>query len=269
MPYIQTGTFTTYQQLVLDFADFAVANGWTVDFLGDYNGNKRFHFHKGAGQHFELYGGPYALACTGYAAGSAPTAQPGVCNLGSYNAMNFTAGNPVMFISTAGGLYLGRFQGFWDFTVFFAIQDKIGTWSGGHGFQAPFYQGSYVFNGTGSLGYTYGNLQMYINGVWSAYNVLAGGVGGTFSSASPEGDLTSAQPSDFNISIFPIPVLAYQILATDTTKYVPLGYVPGLYRGIVRGVYISGETFMVGSDTFISFPINNSSPLDYIFKLGA
>lgn len=271
MATYQNGTFTTANQHLIDLAAFASANGWTIDYDGVYNTSyRRLHLHKGEA-HFDMYSTSSTAVsmygCTGYASGSAPGAQPGATTYAK--PFSGTNGYGYWFVSTAGGLYFASLNAsrYFSWAALFVIESKIGVWTNGFGITGQasssglFPDGCYVSPGYG---------QLYYNGGWSA-NAAAGGLGGTdISSDMP----ASKSPNWYNSGIVPVPVMLVLNAPADTSKRIPMGWAPGLYRTNGGNLYDIGETLVIGSNTYLILPkympsIGVSPYGDYLFKLGA
>lgn len=263
MAYYATSTFTTANDLITAIKDFATANGWTIDnyTTGTYN---RLHLHKGA-QHVDMQAVNTAAinmyGCTGYASGSAYSAQPGTS---AVKNLNFTAGNIYYLVSTVGGLFLiySYSSSTFHITGFFTIQEKIGAWSDGACIVGPYSSGP-TFSAQ-----MYSNAQIFINGAWSATKAANGLVGG-----ASNDNVTKAQPCQYNAAIVPIPLPLFLAMSTDSTKYQPLGFAPGVFRCNGGDIYSALDILTIGTDQYMILPGSVSgmggTDYDYLFKLGA
>lgn len=269
MAYYQSGIFTTANQLLIDLATFAAANGWTIDFDGVYNTSyRRLHLHQGEA-HFDMHStSATAIAmygCTSYASGSAPSAQPAATTYSK--PVNGVNGRGYWFVSTDGGLYVSTLNAsnYFTWASLFIVSGKIGGWTNGFGIVGQ--GGAGIFTDICYSSARYG--QLYYNGAWST-TVDAGGLAGT----EINGGLAVAkQPNWYNNGIVPIPVALVLHAVADATKRVPMGFAPGLYLTNGGNRYDIGETLLIGSDTYIMLPrndalIGSSSSGDYLFKLG-
>jgi len=273
MAYYQNiPSFTTANQYVIDFASFAITNGWTADFNGSYNTSyRRLHFHKGEA-HFEMWSTSATavsiLGCTGYAAGNTPQTQPGSTG----TARSFTTnavGSPYWFVSTVGGLFFtpatAAARGPWG--CFFIVQSKIGVWENGFGFCVP-YLGITMLSDSCWGSPIYG--QLYFNDQWSSTASDENALMGSNASAG----IWIEQPNLYNAGIVPFPIVISLGFSLDGTKKVPIGFAPGVYRCRGGDIYDVGEEIIIGSDTYIILPvyaldIGDAATGDYLFKLGA
>lgn len=266
MPYYQNYTLTTANQFLIDLAVFVAANGWTVDFDGVYNTSyRRLHFHQGE-MHCDLYtaasGSTYKYHCTGYDAGSAPSAQPGV---GAGGSMSLTTTNYPSYwlVSTVGAVWiaLGHSTGYHWGAIWSQI-DKLGTWPGGFGSKTP--SSPLLF--ADGCGVTGQGSQIYANGSWGTPSGA-----GALSGSGGDVGLVTKQPVPCNSGIVLIPVLISSYYAADTTKRVPLGLAPGLYRAMGGDIYNSGDEIIIGDDTYLMLPSSTGGVAAgaYLFKLGA
>lgn len=270
MAYWQEYTFSTKAQFVIDFAAFAAANGWTINANGTYGSSyRRVHFSKGSA-HFECYEDATStklIGCTGYAAGSNPDAQPGVSGVKNFMP---TVGVRYWLVSTVVAIYIGAEVSaggavYWG--CFYAVQEKIGNWNGGHGLHQPL-NSNRIFN-SGCYGTSQGSNQMYFEGAWSPTTVAGAVSGSTTSDLS----LLDRQPFKYNAGILPLPVGLFRHNLSTTTLKHPLGFAPGLFRINAGDVYVMKEELVIGADTYLVMPINHnvvgSTNHDLLFKLGA
>jgi hypothetical protein len=265
-------TTMTSNQILIDLAAFVAANGWVIDFDGVYNTSyRRLHFHKGQA-HFDLYSSSVLAGimygCTGYSAGSAPNAQPGVSAAKTFAALAAPSG--YWFISTVGGIYICFLAttslNFTNWICFFTLQDKIGAWADGFGLSGG--ASGDLFDTGWCASPEYG--QLYYNGIWSGTAIALGGVVGTTTTS----DLPTKAPNYYNAGIVPFPVLLSLCSLADTTKRQPLGYAPGLYRSNGGDIYNIADELTIGTDTYLILPrmynyIGQAGSGDYLFKLGA
>jgi hypothetical protein len=277
MAYVQSVTFTTANQYVIDLAAFVSANGWTVDINGVYDTSwRRLHFHKGSA-HFEVVS-TAALAwglygCTGLNSGVAPNLQPGATTVKNENAYGWLP--TIRFISTVGGIFVcAKGTNYTQWEAFFIIQNKIGTWSDGWGIQGGVsnYGGGGLMHTTAYTPYIYA--QLYINGAWTSMSTATGVTSNN--SISSTFDLArTAQPSRYNMGLMPIPLTLFMHSSTTAGMKHPLGYLPGVYRTNVRDIYTFAEEFTIGADNYIALTNSESSVglcvgmSDLILKLGA
>lgn len=263
MAYSATGTITTANDLIVAIKTFAEANGWTIDNFttGTYN---RLHLHKGA-QHVDMQAtSTVALnmyGCTGYASGSAYSAQP---VSSAVKTFNFTAGSTYYLVSTVGGLFLVfPYSGYQHTAGFFTIQDKVGAWSDGACIVGPYYSSNVTFSNM-----MYSHAQVFINGAWSATATANGLVGG-----GANNNVTRAQPCQYNAAIVPVPLPLFISLSTDSTKYQPLGFVPGVFRCNGSDIYSPMDILTISTDQYMILHGTASGMggafYDYLFKLGA
>lgn len=276
MAYYQKFTAaTTANQFLIDLAAFVAANGWTIDFDGVYNTSyRRLHFHQGAA-HFDLYSnstvGLELYGCTGYNGGLAPNLQPGVNGTGKSYAV--VAGAAYWMISVKGGIYicmLALTTNVWTgWCSFFIIEDKVGSWLDGFGLAASSYSYGPPFANDWYGNPQYG--QLYINGVWSPAAYADGVVGNVVASS-----LSTKMPNHYNGGLVPMPILLMKCPAVDSTKRLPLGYVPGVYQTNAGDIYTVGNELVIGSDTYLITPassyfskVGTVNQVDFLFKLGA
>jgi hypothetical protein len=72
-----------------------------------------------------------------------------------------------------------------------------------------------------------------------------------------------------------LPLILFLYSTVDTTKKYPIGYLPGVYLSNSGSLYLTGETFTVGADTYLILPSLSltvgagTSYTDLLFKLGA
>lgn len=265
-----TVTTMTANQFVIELAAFVAANGWTIDFDGVYSTSyRRLHFHQGAA-HFEVVSnsalGMLMYGCTGYDAGQAPSLQPGVTAGKSFAVL---ANTNYWLISVQGAIYvcvLSTTSYYWaHWLCFFTVQEKIGSWSDGFGLSAG--ANSSLFDSNWYSSPAYG--QIYLNGAWSA-TVLANGIVGNIVTS----DLATHVPNSYNAGLVPMPILLMLCPAADSSKRVPLGYAPGIYRTNGGNIYSVGEELVIGADTYLIVPsyynkIGQVGYVDFLFKLGA
>ena len=268
MALYETHNFTTGVQFLQDFAAFALANGWTVDRSETYQStNWRIHIHKGAA-HFELRSSATAVrvsSCTGYDSLADATGQPGYN--GAERSFANTVGETYTFVSTVGAIYFTRAKpGDYEWGGLFVIQDKIGTWADGFGFQVPDLSlfGVNCYSSAGGFG------QIYYDGQWSGLGVAANGLSGVNSL----GDVVSKQPSVHNAGVVPLSSLLMLILPEDTAKRIPLGFAPGVFRARTGNLYEVGDQLLIGADTYLVQPFANRDLFAetagaHFFKLGA
>lgn len=262
MALYETATFTTANDLIAAIKTFAEANGWTIDNYTTGT-NNRLHLHKGD-QHVDMQStsstGINMYGCTSYASGSAYNSQPGASAAKNHN---FTVGAVYYLVSVAGGVYLiYLYSGYMQFTGFFMIQIKVGSWSGGACVIGANISGMTL----GSSAHSFA--QMYINGAWSA-SVAANGLIGSFLN----NNVTKAQPNQNNAALYPLPVPLFLGLSTDGTKHQPLGLVPGLYRCNGGDVYSPMDILTIATDQYMILPGTatgiGGALYDYLIKLGA
>lgn len=250
-----TGNFVTANQILIDLSPLLTANGWIVDYDGVYSTSyRRIHFHKGTA-HFEIYSGSatylYFYGCTGWSSGSAPTAQPGV-SAGSKSQYG-TAGYPYYVVVTPRAVFIGLpinsyLTIYWS--TMFIVESKIGNWSDGHGLSGA---GNSGFMGSSWYGApTYA--QIYCNGAWSP-TAVAGGLCGNHYAY----DLVAKTPCYYNGAVIPFPIVLFVRDTVDTTKFRPIGYMPDFYKTRAGDLYTTGDTKVIGSDTYIWLPQNNEA----------
>lgn len=266
-----TGTFTTGNQWIIDFAQVLQDNGWTIDYNGAYQTtNRRLHFHSG-GFHVDLYNSGlnlYYYGCTGYDAGKTPDQQPGASI--SKNAVG-VANTPYHIFALPQSVYFGLsvntnpLNGFY-WGGFCFIVNKIGNWADGFYIQSAA-SGCSLFNGAayGSPSYA----QLFYNGAWSPMAV-AGGV--YCNGGQPE--ICMKQPMFYNGGILPIPFVIFIGNLADSSKRHPLGYAPNIYRVSVGDIYQLGETLTINGDDYMVMPwagasVGGGSYADCLFKLNA
>lgn len=269
MALYQQYTCTTANQYVQDFAAFAAANGWAIDFNGAYlTSYWRVHLHSGDA-HFEMRSfsatGVYLSGCTGYTPATTPALQPGYS--GAERNFTLTVGGVYWFVSVLGAIYfsLSSTSIFWG--AIFLIQKKIGNFTGGGGFCIPIANALFQANCYASTG---GYAQVFYNDQWSP-SVAAGGLAG-----SNVGSWTMAagrQPIAYNAGLMPLPVLLGITNTSDTTKIHPLGFAPGLYRTNGGDIYNIADELVIGSDTYLLMPGQTagigSTSGENLFHLGA
>jgi len=277
MALYQELTTTTANQFLTDLAAFAATNGWTVDYSDVYNTSYyRVHISKGSA-HFDAYSnstmGGYFYGCTGYAGGSPPASQPGVS--GDKN-FNLEVSAPLWLISTAGGLYVGmKTSTYFRWMALFVVSEKVGAWSDGHGLTVHTNNvyGTSPFMST-DVYTAYFGAQIYINGAWSGNKVVANGLSGNNYITAGHMAAT-AQPCKYNQAMLFLPLILFLYSAVDTTKKHPIGYLPGVYLSNGGSLYLTGETFTVGADTYLILPSfsltvgASTTYTDLLFKLGA
>lgn len=271
MAYYQSYNYTNVNQVLIDLAAFAADNGWTIDFNGVYNTSyRRLHIHKGQA-HFDLYTAPgnvvSMFGCTGYDSGSTPNTQPGV-NSATARNITYVVGRSYWFVSTIGALYLAVIQSnnYWYWGCLFIVSSKIGSWSDGFGLMAAASDLLFTLSCYSNPGYG----MIYYNGSWSGDGAASRGLYGSVSSS----DLPVYGPQQYNAGIIPFPVLLGVFSPTDTTKQIPMGFAPGLFRCNGGDVYDIGDEIIIGADTYLILPryysaIGLSSHGDFLFKLGA
>jgi hypothetical protein len=278
MAYTQSFTTSTANQLLLDLSSFVSSNGWTVDLDAVYNTSyRRLHFHKGLA-HYELYStGPLSfnsLSCTGFNGGQAPAAQPGSST--DITAAFDAAGNPLIFVSTVGGIYMFEAgTNYIHHAAFFTVVSKVGVWSDGWGIvcgmnlyanDVLMSPGAYSTNHWATL---------YYNGAWTPTATKAGALSGN-NYLSVANALHANQPNTFNRGILPLPITLFIYDTIDSSLKRPIGYLPGAYKIGGGDLFTIGETFTIGADTYIAIPgrdktfgTNTYSSADLLFKLGA
>ena len=275
MPYYQSYVFTSANQMVLDLAAFAEANGWTIDLNAAYlTSYRRLHLHKGSA-HFELRSysatGIYLSGCTGYG-GTSPATAPGYC--GRENVIANTVGATYSFVSTVSGLYFHNAQAGPYWGGLFTVAAKVGAWTEGFGFQAAGTAGK-LFGVTACLT-TNGGAQLYYNGAWSPVSAavaLANSLVGNFQASNWTIPVAN-QPSMYNGGLMPSPILLMLASPLDTAKRIPLGFAPGLLATSGGTIYSPWDELVIGADTYVITPSSGQSALgstagDQLFKLGA
>lgn len=260
-------------QFLIDLAAFAAENGWSIDFNGVYLTSwRRLHMHKG-GLHVDMASNA-ALSgtiygCTGYAAGNTPATQPGVD--GPSRTFVLVYNGRYMFVSTVGGLYMGLQavnNGSWGWGGFYLIQSKLGSFTEGFGVVGL----PSSSNGFGSSFAAPATChKLFYNGAWSTI-VAAGGIITTADTTLLAN--SRVQPFFYNAGILPIPILILVGYIPDSSKYQPLGWLPGAYLTSGGDVYNTLDLLTIGADTYLlqpqytHLPGSQSYP-DWLFKLGA
>lgn len=276
MALYQELTTTTSNQFLTDLAAFAAANGWTVDYSGVYNTSYyRIHISKGAA-HFDAYsestlGGKF-YGCTGYSSGSPPASQPGVSAVKDFYLV---ASIPLWLISTTGGLYAGmKTVSYFKWLALFIVSEKVGAWTDGHGLTVGITINSILPLMSDEAYSTNYAAQIYINGAWSGNKVIANGLAGNNYIASGHMAAT-AQPCKCNQAMLFLPLVLFLHSTVDTTKKYPIGFLPGVSLSNSGSLYLTGDTFTVGTDTYIILPSLSLTVgagtinTDLLFKLGA
>ena len=272
MALYQTYSYTTLNQILIDLSAFLSANGFTIDFNGVYNTSyRRLHFHKGSA-HYDMYSASgltcTMYGCTGYDSGSAPNAQPGVA---LSNSLTVVTGGGYCFISTTDAVYVGiiSLAGLYNWGVFlYNIPNKVGSYSGGFGLSGSGASTDVYLDNWGYAGSQ--GAQLYINGVWTTQG---NGVVNEASGNNVTTGIGKYSPFCYNSGIIPFPILIMVSGPTDSTKRIPLGYAPSIYRACPGDLYVLGDTIIIGSDTYMWMPSSGQSVLstaatDYLFKLG-
>lgn len=270
MALYQQYTYSNNNTFLTDLATFLGSNGWTIDTNTVYNTSyRRLHAHKDA-LHFDAYtnAGSQVLfhGCTGWASGSEPNLQPGATP--QKNFQSFVVEQPYWFVSVAGAIYIGVFNGTsmsWAF--FFHLIPKIGAWNDGFAVAGTVTGSMLSQNMHTSTG---GNGQLYINSDWTPL-VAAGSLQGSIYTS----DLPASKGVNFyNGGIVPQPVVLWLNNGSDSSKKHPIGYAPGLYRANGCDIYSIMEEIVIGSDTYLIMPsyavtIGSFTYGDFLFKLGA
>ena len=246
---------TSINDIVSGISTLATANGWTVD----YSAAGRVHIHKG-GLHFDIYSYDAhqigIVGCSGYAAGSAATAQPGaspvsvgyvfdisVSGNGYVAKYRMVASEDNIYVTVLTGCsfdpgFTYRFFGFGN------IVDKVGSWSGGQFvLGAP---GSSGYNNSSSMGFDNASLlRVLINGSW-APNTSYGW--GTSSGISPT--ISGKMPNKYNAGLMPLPIPLFVRNIADSSKLHPIGFAPNTLRISGGDCYLQGDTFIMGGSTY-------------------
>lgn len=268
-------TFTGTNQFISDLNDFALANGWSVDFFGLYNSNNRIHVHKGS-NHFEAWYNSTTVVnlngCSGYSSGSAPSSQPGVSGTKALGSL--AAGSLYCFVSCGTTMYLGSTAagaaGAWSWVILGEIlaADKIGTWAGGQLVGSRPSSGL-IFSSVWDLT-SQASGQMFYNGSWTpnSSNAIAGAVAGNGS----ETELIKKQPCTYNGGILPVRVKLWVRNTTTPSLLHPVGYAPGLYRVNGGDIYSVGEIIPINGVDHLIMPnwdstLGNAAYHDLLFAL--
>lgn len=273
MALYQFYTFTSTDQLISDLNDFALANGWSVDFFGLYSSHNRLHIHKGS-NHFEIWYSSSTVAningCSAYSGGSAPASQPGASGTKALGSL--AAGVLYCFVSCGTSMYLGSTAssgaGSWAWAPIGEVIDKLGSWTGGQLVSGK-PANAVIYNGTFDL--TSGHAgQLFYNGSWTpnSSGVVAGAVAGS----GGEFELLKCQPSTFNGGILPIKIKLWVRNATTPTLLYPIGYAPGIYRVNGGDIYSVGDIIPIGEVDHLIMPalyptIGNVTYHDVLFAL--
>lgn len=243
-------TATTTDLFIANIKAKAEAYGWTIDFFGTYSGHNRLHLHNADGAHFEIWYSSSTSAnivgCTGYSSGSAPTAQPGVSGLGYFQGTYphfIVVGPHAIFIKVFIATY-------YQFMHFGAINDKIGTWTGG-AFLSHTTSTSY----THSLwGLSYGTSSLYsqvlINGSWTTRDFSVAGTAGAVVAISGS-QLIGKMPHAYSGGILPIPLLLTLVNATTTSYRHPIGYAPDLRYFRPGDLYAQLEELVINGEKWV------------------
>jgi len=257
-------------QFLTDLSAFALSNGWTIDYDGIYDLNRRLHIHKGSA-HFDFYEylelSIYLYGCTGFNGGVDSSAQPGATPSPAFIDLVHNGG--YNFISTAGAIYfcLVAVAGHvgWGALVH-SVPNKIGAWT--FGVMA-------IGANTGSPAFDYSLFsnpssgRVHYNGGWST-GANAGGLCGIYTT----NQLIANSHQWYNAGILPFPIWFGIFDLTDSTKVRPMGFFPELYASNGRDVYEVGQSITIGADTFVIMPtylseIGHVSYGDFLFKVGA
>jgi len=272
---------TSTGQIVNSIKALAEANGWTID---RHDVSSRLHLHKGA-NHFEVfvYDGQRIgmVACTGYAAGSSASTQPGTSNYNPWgtgvgwvigsNLANDGGVPKVRYVCTGNTIYC--FFGYCQSSgygmntramAFGEITDKIGNWTGGQ-FVSDQYAST---NGYSFDMWLFGsadsemNLQVFVNGAWTDQSThpTVGKAVGFYDTC---GALRSKMPNVYNAGILPVPLPLFVRNKSNSSFLHPIGYAPGL-RTIAGGdIYVDGDTITIGSDTYIMVQAQQGAVNEY------
>ncbi|WP_310601435.1 hypothetical protein [Desulfobulbus sp.] len=274
MATYQSVACSTVNQFLIDLAAFLAENGWAIDFNGTYSGSYwRLHFHK-SDAHFDIYSYSsnriICYACLGYAAGNAPNDQPGKDPITSTSrSITIYPGYTAHLISVAGALYIGVLNTsgipYWSF--FIHGPDKVGNWNGGTGIMCGNNSGLGDSSISGSNG---GYATVYVNNAWTVTGTTSVG---SIAGSEAGNDLAARhQPFFYNQAVMPVPVMIMLRNASDYTKYHPLFFLPGVFRGNGGTLYDYGELLVIGGDTYKIVPTRTAtigaSYGDYLFKLG-
>lgn len=227
----------------------AEAYGWIIDFFGLYSGNNRLHLHNTDNAHFDIWwasaSAVYIVACTGYDAGSAPTAQPGASGIGYFQGVR-----PHLIIVGPHAIFVKSYATDYQCMHFGFINDKIGAWEGGT-FLSHTTSTSYSHT---LWGVSYGTASLYsqvlINGAWTARNFSAAGTAGAVVAISGS-QLIGRMPFLYSGGILPIPLLLAFVNATTTSYRHPIGYAPDvrMFRG--GDVYAQLEELVIDGDKWV------------------
>jgi hypothetical protein len=268
MAKYQAGAQSTVDDFISQLNTFLAANGWTIDFFGTYNSHNRLHAHKST-SHFEIWyytaSVVYVAGCTGYSAGQAPTAQPGVSPTPFFWAI-YNTPNTYLFVSVDEGVYILTNTGGYKGMMFLGdITEKTSAWTGGQFISGQLSTGNHlIISGTANS-----NASLFLNGSWTPIvaSNAASGVTGLYGSFA----LSSKQPNAYNAGLLMLPIRIFQRDATTAALLRPLGYFPSL-RGIRGGkVYAFLEEVVIGSDTWLFYDdsmATNTEPT-LMFKLAA
>jgi hypothetical protein len=181
---------------------------------------------------------------------------------------------PLWLISTTGGLYAGmKTVSYFKWLALFIVSEKVGAWTDGHGLHGGLqYYSSSPLMSTDAYS-TYYGAQIYINGAWSGNQTLANGLSGNNYTSS--GHMASvAQPCKYNQAMLFLPLVLFLHSTVDTTKKYPIGFLPGVSLSNGGSLYLTGDTFTVGTDTYIILPSfaltvgAGNTYTDLLFKLG-
>ena len=223
-----------------DLRDFALANGWVLDYqgsIGGWNGNV-VHIHKGT-SHFSLWVNADLhsinfIGCTTYSNSLGVNLQTNHSpELTFYDQMlgggySFaSSGNSIYFRTTYDG------KDYWGALA--TIVDKIGVWEGGifiittMGNQYSFINGGTSYN---ALQYTLSSWALG-NTAGGPYSVMSNGTGMNFN------------PAPYNAGILPVPIPIYKRTVANNALFEPKGFMPGIYTASPGSCYIDKEQISI------------------------
>jgi len=243
----------------------ATDNGWTID---RHDTNSRLHISK-SGYHFDIYKVSSTVmgiaACQGYDSGATYSAQPGTSPYKTSTIYDYAgpdkSGYMPRFRVCASGNSMFIFPGVIDGSSYYirtrgmafgVIEDadKIGNWTGGQ-----YVFGAFVGNNSSDF-WLFDNsntsqstaLAVYVNGEWAPGANLGQPVG-RFSTLS---HIRGKMPNVFNAGVLPTKCPLFAANISNSGLYHPLGFVSGMR--LVRGadVYLDGDTFNIGADTYVA-----------------
>lgn len=251
MALYRSYTFTTIEQLIADWAAFAVENGWTITNQAATTITVAKNGH----------------AFTVIRTGPTTANMQAIPSGGTVNTTTVTIATPAvgaayMFVSTGRGLLYGYADsnGSWGWGGLVFL-DLITTQTGGLGLCPAVAQKHLGRENAGPI--------FYLNGAWTPTSG-AGSVVGLIESSL---GLASKMPVTFNAGIMPFPIVHAQT-HTTTTYFRPIGQLENIYRIGGGTVYVHGDTVVIGGDTYLAVAyvtaaIGDSGSRDLLIKLAA